>query len=147
MTPEKLKNVTKCNFRSAGRISNEDLRVLSSIHEGFARSLTVALDGFLGAGLEVKLDTLDQQIFQDHVAGIPSLACIVPFSTPSAPGAIFVQCDIDLAFLMVELLLGGSGLPSSGPRELSEIEEEIMIEASSLILRRRRPHGACPAGP
>lgn len=151
MTGDKQKEITKCNFRLAGRISNEDGRALTSIHESFARNLAIALDGFLGTGLDVKLGDLDQLVFEEHIADIPALACIVPFSMQSALGTMFVECDIELVFLMVDLLLGGAGNPSGGARDLSEIEEEIMLDVYSLILRQvesawRLPSGSLSAG-
>src|SRR5579871_4498930 len=56
----KERTIYSCNFRSAGRLSNENARSLTSIHETFARHLATALDAYLGSGLEVKLSGLDQ---------------------------------------------------------------------------------------
>jgi flagellar motor switch protein FliM len=50
----KERTVVNCNFRSAGRLSNENARALTVIHETFARHLVSALDVYLGTGLEVK---------------------------------------------------------------------------------------------
>jgi flagellar motor switch protein FliM len=132
---EKQRNVVNCNFRSAGRLSNENARSLTSIHESFARHLATALDAFLGTGLEVKLSGLEQRPIKEHIAGIPPLTYIVPFSLSTLPGATIVECDINLVFPIVDLLLGGAGMPGSGPRELSEIEEEIMQDVVSLIVK------------
>ena len=132
----KPRSVHACNFRSAGRLSNENARSLTAIHETFARQLASALDVFLGTGVEVKLQTLDQLPLTDHIASIPSLSYVVPFSLSTMPGAVIVECDLDLVFPIVELLLGGKGTSVSAPRELSEIEEEIMQGVTSLIARQ-----------
>ncbi|MGA7341565.1 MAG: FliM/FliN family flagellar motor switch protein [Terracidiphilus sp.] len=128
--------VSSCNFRSAGRLSNENARSLTSIHETFARHLASALDAYLGTGVEVKLGSLDQLPIKDHIAGISPLTYIVPFSGSAVPGTMIVECDIDLVLPMVDLLLGGTGGPGEGPRELSEIEEEIMQDVILLIVRQ-----------
>lgn len=133
----KQRSVVNCNFRSAGRLSNENARSLTSIHETFARHLASALDAHLGTGLEVKLTGLEQRPIKEHIAGIPPLTYIVPFSSSTIPGATIVECDINLVFPMVDLLLGGAGGPASdGPRELSEIEEEIMQDVVALIVKQ-----------
>jgi flagellar motor switch protein FliM len=132
----KQRSIHACNFRSAGRLSNENARSLTAIHETFARQLASALDVYLGTGLEVKLQTLDQLPLTDHIASIPSLSFIVPFSLSTMPGAVIVECDLDLVFPIVELLLGGRGTSVSASRELSEIEEEIMLDVTSLIARQ-----------
>jgi len=133
---EKPRTVVNCNFRSAGRLSNENARSLTSIHETFARHLAIALDAYLGTAVDVKLGTLEQLPIKEHTAAIPPLTYIVPFSHSSLPSAMIVECDINLVFPMVELLLGGAGSSEVGTRELSEIEEEIMHDAVSLIVRQ-----------
>jgi flagellar motor switch protein FliM len=135
-TNGKPRTVVNCNFRSAGRLSNENARSLTSIHESFARHLATALDAYLGTGLEVKLSGLEQRPIKEHIAGIPPLTYIVPFSLSNLPGATIVECDINLVFPIVDLLLGGVGVPGSGPRELSEIEEEIMQDVVQLIVKQ-----------
>jgi flagellar motor switch protein FliM len=143
--PAKQRTVYSCNFRSAGRLSNENARSLTSIHETFARHVASALDAYLGTGLEVKLSTLDQLPIKDHIAAISPLAYIAPFSLSAVPSTVIVECDIDLIFPMVDLLLGGIGLPGSGPRELSEIEEEIMQDVTALIVRQAESAWHLPA--
>ncbi|MGA7156984.1 MAG: flagellar motor switch protein FliM [Acidobacteriaceae bacterium] len=135
-TGDRARSVQACNFRSAGRLSNENARSLTAIHEGFARQLASALDVYLGTAMEVKLQSLDQIPLKDHIASIPPLSYIVPFSLSTMPGAVVVECDVDLMFPMIEVLLGGSGGTENNPRELSEIEEEIMHDVTSLIARQ-----------
>ena len=125
-----------CNFRSAGRLSNENARSLTAIHETFARQLASALDVYLGTTVDVKLETLDQLPLKEHIAAIPPLSYIVPFSFSTMPGAVIVECDVDLAFPMIEVLLGGTGTSENEPRELSEIEEEIMHDVTAVIARQ-----------
>lgn len=132
----RMRSIHTCNFRSAGRLSNENARALSAIHETFARSLADAMDAYLGTGVEVKLLTLDQLPLKEHVAGIPPLTYIVPFSLSTMPGTMVVECDIDLVFPIIELLLGGTGMSKNSPRDLSEIEEEIMHDVTALIARQ-----------
>jgi flagellar motor switch protein FliM len=130
------RSVHACDFRSAGRLSYENARALTAIHETFARHLASALDGYLGTGLEVKMQALDQLPIKDHIAGIPPLTYIVPFSLGTIPSTMIMECDIDLVFPIIELLLGGTGTSAHGSRELSEIEEEIMQDVTSLIARQ-----------
>jgi len=43
-TQKQQQVVHSCNFRSAGRLSNEDARTLTALHETFAFHLAGALD-------------------------------------------------------------------------------------------------------
>lgn len=130
------RKVINCNFRSAGRLSNENARSLTAIHESLARRLATALDAYLGTGLEIKMKALDQLPVREHIAGIPPVSYIVPFSLKSAASTMILECNIDLAFPIIELLLGGHGERAGTARDLSEIEEEIMYEVTSLIARQ-----------
>ena len=147
----KEKTVVPCNFRLAGRISNEMARALTSIHENLARNLTTALGGLVGAELEVKLSALDQLHFQEHVATISAYSCIIPFSAQPSLGTVLVESDIEMMLPFIDLLLGGDGSQAGAPRELSEIEEEIIQDVFLLIVRQAEvcwglPSGALTAG-
>lgn len=135
-SPDKPRSIHACNFRSAGRLSNENARSLTAIHETFARQLASALDVHLGTAVDVKLQALDQLPLKEHVASILPLTYIVPFSFTTMPGAVILECDVGLVFPMIEVLLGGTGASENLPRELSEIEEEIMQDVTTLIARQ-----------
>ncbi len=138
-TGAKPRNVYSCNFRSAGRLSNENARSLTALHETFARNLTNVLDAYLGASLEVKLLSLDQLSIEDYIAGMAPISYIVPFSLSTMQSTVIMECDIGLVFPIINLLAGGtgsSGNSGSATRELTEIDEEIMQSVTSLIARQ-----------
>jgi flagellar motor switch protein FliM len=130
------RSVHPCDFRSAGRLSNENARALTALHESFARRVASALDGYLGTGLAIKLRTLDQMPLKDHIAALAPLSYIVPFTLSTMQSTMILECDLDLVFPIIELLLGGTGTSIPGAREISEIEEEIMQDVASLIARQ-----------
>jgi flagellar motor switch protein FliM len=132
----KQKTVVNCNFRTAGRLSNENARALNAVHEAFARRMAIALDSWLGIGVEVKQKTLEQQPIKEHIAGIAPLTYIAPLTLSTMQSSMIVECDVNIVFAMIEMLLGGTGAPGSGSRELSEIEEEIMQDVVALIARQ-----------
>jgi flagellar motor switch protein FliM len=132
----KQKTVVNCNFRTAGRLSNENARALNAVHEAFARRMAIALDSWLGTTVEVKQKGLEQQPIKEHIAGIAPLTYIAPLTLSTLQSSMIVECDVNIVFAMIEMLLGGSGAPGSGSRELSEIEEEIMQDVVALIARQ-----------
>ena len=132
----KQKTVVNCNFRTAGRLSNENARALNAVHEAFARRMAIALDSWLGTTVEVKQKGLEQQPIKEHIAGIASLTYIAPLTLSTLQSSMIVECDVNIVFAMIEVLLGGTGAPGDGSRELSEIEEEIMQDVVALIARQ-----------
>jgi flagellar motor switch protein FliM len=139
------RTVQPCNFRSAGRMSNENARALTAIHEVFARQLASALDAYMGGDLKVKLLGFDQLSAKEHVAAIPALSYLAPFSRASGEGAMVVEIGVDLVFPLIDLLLGGALGPARDVRELSEIEEEIMQELATVIARQAEATWGMPA--
>ena len=117
-------------------MSNDTARSLVGINETFALRLAGILDAKLGAGLKVKLQTVDQFSFKDHLASVPPLSYIAPLSLSTTPSSAIVEFDVNLVFPIIDLLLGGAVGPVSDARELSEIEEEIMYDLTSLIARQ-----------
>jgi flagellar motor switch protein FliM len=115
------------------------------LNETFARRLATALDAYLGTGLELKVKTLEQLPVKEHIAAIPPLSYIVPFSVNTIPSTMIMECDTDLVFPIIELLLGGVDISTPGARDLSEIEEEIMQDVTSLFARQAEMAWRMPA--
>ena len=141
-------SVHSCNFRTAGRLSNEDGRFMTETHEKVAQNVSGVLDPYLGTSVEVKLETLDQLTIKDHLASVGPRSLVVPF----AGSSFFIEMDIELVFPIVDLLLGGIGGATQVERDLSEIEEEIMQDVVLLIARQcqmvwRMPEEGLVAGP
>ena len=132
---DKSKSVQTCDFRLAGRLSNENARILSANQEILGNQLSDALRDYLGSELELKLNGLEQISVAEHMAAIPPLSCVVPISLTSTLCVAVLEFDLNIVFPMIERLLGGPGWPATGVRELSEIEEEVMQDVASLIAR------------
>lgn len=129
--PVKERAVYNCNFRMAGRLSNEDVRLLTAVHELFTHRVATALDAHFGSGAEVKLGTLDQLTVKDHLAEVPALNYIVLF----ASGMMTMELSFDLVFPIIEMLMGGTGDAKAAERDLSEIEAEVIQDVVLLIAR------------
>src|SRR5450432_756450 len=132
---DRLRSIQPCNFRSAGRLSNENARTLTALHEQFARNVSNALDAYLGTAVEMKLLSLEQIDFEAFIAGLPPTAHIVPCSLSPLQGTFLMEMDIALMYPIIDLLLGGLGQPVEQAHELTEIDEAIMQSVTLLIAR------------
>ena len=131
-TGRNARMVASCNFRTAGRFSNEDSRSLNALHASFADQVARELDAYLGTGVEVSLARLDQISVRAHLEEISPFDYIVPLSAKS----VFIEFDTELVFSFIELLMGGVGGTPKADRELSEIEEDVMQDVVLLIARQ-----------
>ncbi len=128
--------VLPCNFRSAGRLSNESARTLTSLHDTLARNLTNSLDVYLGTGLEVRLANLEQLSMEDFRTSCLSAGYMLPCAARPSSSTVLLEMDSYLMFTVIDLLLGGSGSNPAGSRELTEIDEEVMEGVGTLIAQQ-----------
>ena len=136
--------IVPCNFRSAGRLSNDSIRHLRTMHDTFARNVSHSLDLFLGSPLEIKLLNIEQIGSRDFVASLAPGSYLVPFTLMPLQSRVIAKFDSGLLFPLLDLLLGGSGDPFDGLRELTDIDEELIRSVIELIgVQLERTWKAC----
>jgi len=133
--PPRARSIQSCNFRYAGRLSNENARALTELHEKFALNVGNALELYLGAALSLKMLSLEQLASQDYFKAIRPNSYLLPCPLNVMENNFLIEMDIRLIFPIIDLLLGGSGTTASDEvRELTEIDEEIMQSVTALIV-------------
>ena len=134
--PPRNRMIHSCNFRYAGRLSNENARALTSLHEKLALHVTNALQVYLGAAMRLKLISLEQKPVQDYLATVSPSSFLVPCALSVLQSNLIMEMDSSLVFPVIDLLLGGSGASVDSARELTDIDEDIMESVSSLIAQQ-----------
>ncbi len=129
------KHVTACNFRRVGMMSRDQLRAVNMLHDTFVRSLTKALAAYLRVAFEVNLVSTEQITYTEFLQRVPEVNYVVsaqvrPFDAMSA-----LSLDLQIAFPMIDLLLGGPGKPMPEIRDVTEVEEEILKNVMQVICR------------
>jgi flagellar motor switch protein FliM len=127
------KHIEPCNFRSAGQLSNESARVLTSMYETMARNLMNSLDVYLGVALEVRLISIRQLSMDEYKARIAASNYVLQCALAPSVSTMLLEIEGTLLFTMIDLLLGGSGAQLVHTREITEIDEEVMEGVSALV--------------
>src|ERR1700722_14805469 len=83
MTPNmgvqpKARTLHSCNFRYAGRLSNENARALTTLHEKFALNVTNSLEVYLSTSIRLKMMSLEQLALQGYTSGLASNTYLLP---------------------------------------------------------------------
>ncbi len=125
--------ILPCNFRSAGRLSNDSTRQLRTMHDSFARNVSHSLDLFLGSPIEIKLAGIEQIGSREFVSSLAAGSYLVPFTLMPVQSRVIAKFDSALLFPLLDLLLGGTGDPLDEARELTEIDEELIRSVTELI--------------
>jgi flagellar motor switch protein FliM len=132
----RARTIHSCNFRYAGRLSNENARALTALHEKFALNVTNSLEVFLGTSIRLKMLSLEQLALQAYITSIPSNTYLLPCALNVMESSFLMEMDIRLIFPIIDLLLGGAGTTASDEtRDLTEIDEEIMESITRLIVK------------
>jgi flagellar motor switch protein FliM len=115
--------------------STPEFRMLQSIHEGFARSLSNVLSTFLQSEIQAKLAGIRLTTAGDFRKDVPNPSCLIALRLHPEPETMMLYLDSATVLTLLDLLLGGTGMPVSAPRELTEIEWSLLEEISRLIVR------------
>ncbi len=122
------------DFGQAGHISTDQLRTLRSLDEQFARSLTHTLSAWLRTNLTVTPLPNEQRAFSSFAEGMGNDYVVpLPLVEHHVLGAL--QCSMRLVPEVVDLLLGGSGGVPALERDLTEIEETVLLSVLDIVLR------------
>ena len=133
---QRERTIHSCNFRYAGRLSNENARALTAMHEKFALNVTNSLEVYLGTSIRLKMLSLEQLALQAYISSIAPNTYLLPCALNVMESSFLMEMDIRLIFPIIDLLLGGAGTTASDePRDLTEIDEEIMEIITALIVK------------
>jgi flagellar motor switch protein FliM len=133
---QRERTIHSCNFRYAGRLSNENARALTAMHEKFALNVTNSLEVYLGTSIRLKMLSLEQLALQAYISSIAPNTYLLPCALNVMESSFLMEMDIRLIFPIIDLLLGGAGTTASDePRDLTEIDEEIMEIITTLIVK------------
>jgi flagellar motor switch protein FliM len=123
---EKSEKVKVYDFKRAMRYSKEQLRSITRIHENFTRLLTSYLSTQLRTFVQIEIDLVDQVNYQEFIASIPSRTILSVFNVKPMDGKMVMEMNPQVAYAILERLLGGQGDPSTRNGTLTEIETVLM---------------------
>lgn len=121
------------SFSSAGQISNDQMRAISSVNDLFARNLMHTLGAWLRSQFKVKLVAGEQLPFNEFLERLspPTYVCSIRLEPLGAVGLL--EFDMAIAAPIVDVLLGGIG-KGWALRELTEIEEAILTSVVEMAV-------------
>ncbi|WP_028782795.1 flagellar motor switch protein FliM [Thalassobacillus devorans] len=125
---EKEKKVRVYDFKRALRFSKDQVRSLSRIHENFARLLTTYFSAKLRTYVNISVASVDQVPYEEFIRSIPKMTILNIFSMPPLNGRILFEINPNIAYTMLDRVLGGRGASVNKVENLTEIETTIMSQ-------------------
>lgn len=120
------KRVKVYDFRRALRFSKDQIRSLTRIHENFARLLTTFFSAQLRTYVNISVASADQIPYEEFIRSIPKMTILNVFDVEPLEGRILMEVNPNIAYAMMDRLLGGKGTSHNKVDSLTEIETSIM---------------------
>lgn len=123
----KEKNYSIYDFKKPNRISNEQFKAFSTLHDKMLRDLITDLSAMLRKIVDIKLYSIEQMTYGEFILSIPQLTSLNTLSLKPLDGRIVVECNPGISHKIIAELLGSGAIAASDnlDRELTEIEVEI----------------------
>jgi flagellar motor switch protein FliM len=128
------KKVRAYDFKRATRFSKDHLRSLTRIHENFARFLTTYFSTQLRTFVQINVVQVEQLPYDEFIRSIPKMTILNIFEAEPLEGRMVLEVHPNVAFAMLDRLLGGTGISPSKINALTEIETIIMERIFSRAL-------------
>ena len=123
---ESEKKVKVYDFKRALRFSKDQIRSLRRIHENFARLLTTFFSAQLRTYVQISVASVDQIPYEEFIRSIPKMTILNVFEVPPLDGRIVMEVNPNIAYAMLDRVLGGRGASLNKVESLTEIETKIM---------------------
>jgi flagellar motor switch protein FliM len=129
------KDAVPYDFRLPNRISKIQLRTLRNIHENFAESLSSFLMTKLQSIINVNVLSVDQIYYSEYVLSVSSPACLFTFELRDTDIKGILEVSIDLAYTLVDKLLGGSGKGGKQAKIITPIEQKVLYIFADKVMQ------------
>ncbi|EGL14668.1 MULTISPECIES: flagellar motor switch protein FliM [Paenibacillus] len=114
------------DFKRAVRFSKDHIRSLTRIHENFARYLTTYFSAQLRTFVQINVVQVEQLPYDEFIRSIPKMTILNIFEAEPLEGRMVLEVHPNVAYAMLDRLLGGVGVSPQKIAALTEIETIVM---------------------
>lgn len=125
---EQEKKVRVYDFKRALRFSKDQIRSISRIHENYARLLTTFFSAQLRTYVNIGVASVDQIPYEEFIRSIPNMTILNVYRVEPLEGRIIMEVNPNIAFSMMDRLLGGKGEGHYSVDSLTEIETLLISQ-------------------
>ena len=122
----KTKRIFRCIFGPSTRITRQQSHLIGTLHEIFARRLSMHLGGLLRTTLDVRMAGIEELPYSKLLNQVQRLTywASVKLHPLGAIGAL--NLDLGLVFPILDLLFGGDGSAKAPARDITEVEGTVI---------------------
>lgn len=133
VTKQEESKIKEYDFRAPKKFTKEQIKVLESIFENYARLLSSYLTGMLRLYCRVSLVNIEEQRYNEFNNALPDYVMMgmVDLGIKNdeiGETDVIIQVSNAVTYTMIDRLLGGKGEYSDTSRDFTEIEITIMTD-------------------
>ncbi len=122
-----VENVRVYDFKKALRLSMEQVRVLTRIHENFAYQLSSSISSELRSTVQIEITSVGQMMYEEFINGLPLTTILSVFEAEGKEIRMVMDMNPQMALVMIDRLLGGQGIVGERERvALTPIEKNVL---------------------
>lgn len=120
------------DFKRPERVSKDQMRVLQTLHEGFARNFGASLSGFLRTIIEVRVATCEQMTYSEFISGLPNPTSFNLIESDGLEGQMCLEISPLIVYPVIDRLLGGTSQELFIPqRPMTQIETRLISNVTT----------------
>ncbi len=138
VTPKEESEVKEYDFRAPKKFTREQLKILDSIFENYARLLSSYFTGLLRLYCNVSLVNIEEQRYSEFNNALPDYVMMGMvdmgiIDDEVSETDIIIQISNAITYTMIDRLLGGKGEYRDVNRDFTEIEITIMTDIMAAL--------------
>ncbi|SHF51776.1 flagellar motor switch protein FliM [Ornithinibacillus halophilus] len=127
-TEEKDRKERVYDFKRALRFSKDQIRSIGRIHDNYARMLTTFFSSQLRSYVNITVASVDQLPYEEFIRSIPKMTVLNVYGVPPLDGKIIMEVNPNIAYGMIDRVLGGRGDSVNKIENLTEIESILISQ-------------------
>lgn len=126
------KSVKNYDFKRPSKFSKEHLRTMELIFEHYGRLLSTNLPVYLRKNIQVNVTSSESVTFSEFSNALSNPVILGVVNFQPLPGNIIVELSANVAYAILDRMLGGQGETIDKLRDFSEIEMGILNNILSI---------------
>lgn len=114
------------DFKRAMRFSKEHIRSISRIYEHYSRLLSTFFSAQLRFVVQLNVESVEQVPYEEFIRSVPPVTVLHVINVPSLQGKFLIEVAPNVAYAMLDRVLGGAGASQDGDRRLTEIDTVVL---------------------
>jgi len=134
----KIRRVRNWDFSRPERFSKDQTRTVRMVHQHFARLYAASLSELMRSVIEIDVAEVRQTTHSEFIRSLPESTCLALLRMAPLEREAIIEISPALSSAFIDRLAGGKGVSQQKERELTEIEQALLLRVVNVGLESLR---------